>query len=187
MHPDRRAFLASLAALAAPARARPPALVAAPASDKKVACIVTAYFRYSHADNVVTRFMEGYSIVGKSYPPPCRVASLYVDQAGDVDIGKPLARRWKIPLAKSIADALTLGGDRLAVDGVVIVAEHGDYKLDDRGVTMYPRKNFFEQVVKVFRDSKRSVPVFNDKHLSYSWREAKWMYDQSKDLGFAMM
>src|SRR5262249_43945689 len=37
------------------------------------------------------------------------------------------------------------------------------------------------------RDSKRSVPVFNDKHLSFSWENAKWMYDQSRELGFPMM
>ena len=69
--------------------------VAPPASQKKVAAIVTTYHRYSHADNIVTRFMEGYSIVGKSYPPPCLVASLYIEQVGDIDIGQPLARRWK--------------------------------------------------------------------------------------------
>ncbi len=51
-------------------------LIAPPASDRKVAAIVTADYRYSHADNIVTRFMEGYSIVGKSYPPPGKVASL---------------------------------------------------------------------------------------------------------------
>jgi len=45
-----------------------------PASTKRVAAIVTTYHRYSHADNIVTRFIEGYAIVGKSYPPPCRVA-----------------------------------------------------------------------------------------------------------------
>src|SRR5437773_7394850 len=104
-------------------------LIAPPASDQKVVAIVTAYHRYSHADNIITRFMEGYSIVGKSYPPPCHVASLYIDQTSDIDIGKPLAKRWKIPLAKSIPDALTLGTSKLAVDGVVIVAEHGDYEV----------------------------------------------------------
>jgi hypothetical protein len=162
-------------------------LIAPPASDKKIAAIATTYHRYSHADNIITRFMEGYSIVGKSYPPPCKVASLYIDQVGDTDIGRPLAKQWKIPLVKSIADALTLGGDKLAVDGVVIVAEHGDYPTNAKGQKLYPRRRFFEEVVKVFRASKKAVPVFNDKHLAYSWDDAKWMYDQSKELGFPMM
>src|SRR5262249_37665152 len=147
----------------------------------------TSYARYSHADNIVTRFMEGYSITGKSYPPPCRVASLFIEQVNDLDIGRPLARRWKVPLFKSAAEALTLGGDRLAVDGVLLVADHGDYPVNEKGQILYPRRRLFGEIVQVFRDSKRSVPVFNDKHLSWSWREAKWMADQARALGFPLM
>jgi hypothetical protein len=158
-----------------------------PASDKKVAAIVTAYHRYSHADNLVTRFMEGYSIVGKSYPPPCKVASLFIEQTPETDIGRPLAKQWGIPLAASPAEALTLGGDKLAVDGVLLIAEHGTYPLDSKGRKLYPRRRFFEEVVKVFRASGRSVPVFSDKHLAYCWDDAKWMYDRSRELGFPMM
>src|SRR5262249_2209643 len=186
----RRQFLARGAGLGAAALLARPSLgdvIDAPASEKKVAAIVTTYFRYSHADNIVTRFMEGYSIVGKSYPPPCKVASLYIDQVNDLDIGRPLAKRWKVPVYKSIAEALTLGGDKLAVDGVLIVAEHGDYPTNERGQILYPRRKFFEQVVGVFKDSGRSVPVFNDKHLAASWDDAKWMYDQGRKLGFPMM
>jgi hypothetical protein len=162
-------------------------LVAPPATPKKVAAIVTVYHRYSHADNIVTRFMEGYSIIGKSYPPPCRVASLFMDQKPETDIGTPLAKQWKIPVFRTIADALTLGGDRLAVDGVLLVAEQGQYPTNERGQILYPRRKFFEEVVKVFRDSGRSVPVFVDKHLSWSWEDARWMYEQSKELGFPLM
>lgn len=188
--PDRRQFLASSTATTAGALLAGPSsaqVVAPPATQKKIAAIVTTYHRYSHADNIVTRFMEGFSIVGKSFPPPCRVASLFIEQVNDLDIGRPLAKRWKIPVVPSIAEALTLGGDKLAVDGVVIVAEHGDYPTNAKGQILYPRRRFFEEVVKVFRASKRSVPVFNDKHLAYAWNDAKWMYDQSKELGFPML
>ncbi|MBI1914458.1 MAG: twin-arginine translocation signal domain-containing protein, partial [Planctomycetes bacterium] len=141
--PSRRDFLTGTGGLAATALLMPSArgqLVAPPASPKKVAAIVTTYFRYSHADNIVTRFMEGYSIAGKSYPPPCKVASLFIEQVNDLDIGQPLARRWKVPLFKSVAEALTLGGDKLAVDGVVLVAEHGAYPVNDKGQILYPRR-----------------------------------------------
>src|SRR5579862_2303149 len=100
-HCNRREFLGYTTALSTGALWTVPGkgqLVAAPAADKKVAAIVTTYHRYSHADDIVTRFMEGYSIVGKSYPPPCRVASLYIDQVGETDIGRPLAKQWKIPV-----------------------------------------------------------------------------------------
>jgi hypothetical protein len=162
-------------------------LIAAPASTKRIAAIVTAYHRYSHADNIATRFIEGYSIVGKSYPPPCKVASLYIDQVTETDIGRPLAKQWKIPVFGTPTEALTLGGNELAVDGVLIIAEQGDYPVNAKGQKLYPRRKFFEEVVKVFRASKRSVPVFNDKHFSYSWDDARWMYEQSRELGFPMM
>src|SRR5436190_16186103 len=111
-HTTRRDFLTSTAGLAL-GGAIAPAVVDPPASAKKVAAVVTTYYRYSHADNIVTRFMEGYSIVGKSVPPPCKVAALFIDQVTDLDIGRPLAKRWGIPVFKTIAEALTLGGDKL--------------------------------------------------------------------------
>lgn len=182
---QRRQFLARAAALGTSLFT--PSWCFGQASPRRVAAIVTAYHRYSHADNIVTRFLEGYSIVGHSFPPPCRVASLYIDQVNDVDIGLPLARYYKVPVCKTIGDALTLGRQELAVDGVLIVAEQGDYPYNARGQKLYPRRQFFEEVVKVFRASKRTAPVFIDKHLSYSWENAKWMYDQSRELGFPMM
>jgi len=87
----------------------------------------------------------------------------------------------------TIAEALTLGGSKLAVDGVVLVGEHGHYPRNQKGQTKYPRYEFFQQIVKVFRDSGRSVPVFNDKHLSWNWPWAKEMYDVSRSMGFAFM
>ena len=42
-------------------------------------------------------------------------------------------------------------------------------------------------MVKVFRDSGRSVPTFSDKHLSWNWEWARKMYDTSREMGFAFM
>ena len=36
-----------------------------------------------------------------------------------------------------------------------------------KGTAYYPRWWLYQQVIRVFEQSKRSVPVFNDKHLSY--------------------
>jgi hypothetical protein len=65
---------------------------------------------------------------------------------------------------------------KLAVDGVVVVGEHGDYPRNEKGQTEYPRYRFFEEIVKVFHTSNRSVPVSNEKHLSWNWTWAKQMY-----------
>lgn len=154
---------------------------------KRIAAITTAYFKYSHADDIITRFIEGYSVVGRSYEPQCKVVSLYVEQFPETDIGRGMAARYRIPLVKTPAEALTLGGRELAVDGVLLVGEHGDYPRNEKGQKQYPRRRLFEEIVKVFRATGKSVPVFNDKHLSYSWEDAKWMYSQSQELGFPMM
>jgi hypothetical protein len=44
-----------------------------------------------------------------------------------------------------------------------------------------------EQIVDVFRKTGQSVPVFNDKHLSYSWAKAKKMVGWAEELKFPLM
>jgi len=154
---------------------------------KRIAAVTTVYWKYSHADDIITKFIEGYSVIGRTHLPHCKVAGLYVEQFPDTDIGRGMAARYKIPLFDTVAGAVTLGGDKLAVDGVLLVGEHGDYPLNEKGQQLYPRRRLFEEIVKVFRASGKKVPVFNDKHLSYSWENANWMYRQSRELGFPMM
>ena len=43
------------------------------------------------------------------------------------------------------------------------------------------------RIVDVFRNRGRSVPVFNDKHLSWNWEQALEMVETSRELGFALM
>jgi hypothetical protein len=87
----------------------------------------------------------------------------------------------------SIADALCQGGKTLACDAVLVVAEHGDYPSNDKGQKLYPRFEFFEQIREVFERSGRAVPVYSDKHLSYSFDKASKMVAASRRLGFPMM
>jgi hypothetical protein len=98
-----------------------------------------------------------------------------------------MAARYDIPLFGSPAGALTLGGSKLEVDGVLLIGEHGDYPINAKGQQLYPRRRLFAEIVETFRRSGRSVPVYNDKHFSYSWIDAEWMYRQSRELGFPMM
>ena len=154
----------------------------------KIAAVVTTYFKYSHAQHIVDRFVDGYGWNGTHHYPPMDLVSLYVDQVGNTDLSRErLARHPSMKACPTIADALTLGGAKLAVDGVVLVGEHGNYPRNEKGQTKYPRKEFFDQIVSVFRSSGRSVPVFNDKHLSWNWEWARQMYDTSRELGFAFM
>lgn len=157
-------------------------------SRPKLAAVVTTYRKYSHAQHIVDRLLYGYGWHGEHHHPPMDLVSLYVDQVGRGDLSRSRGEQFPaMKICPSIAEALTLGGSKLAVDGVVVVGEHGNYPKNEKGQTEYPRWQFFEQIVKVYKDSGRSVPMFNDKHLSWNWDWAKRMYDTSREMGFAYM
>jgi hypothetical protein len=52
---------------------------------------------------------------------------------------------------------------------------------------MYPRHELFQKIIEVVRPSGRRVPVFCDKHLSFSWPKAKQMYDWTRELKLPFM
>jgi hypothetical protein len=154
----------------------------------KIAAVATTYFKYSHAQHIVDRFLDGYGWNGTHHYPPMDLVSLYVNQVGNNDLSRErLARHPSTKPASTIAEALTLGTGKLAVDGVVLVGEHGNYPRNEKGQTKYPRYEFFQQIVEVFRSSGRAVPVFSDKHLSWNWEWARAMYDASRELKFPLM
>ncbi|MBI2687625.1 MAG: hypothetical protein HYX27_15040 [Acidobacteria bacterium] len=133
------------------------------------------------------RFLIGYPLHGRWHKADVQVVSLYVDQKPKGDQSEERAKEFGFQVYSTIAEALRCGGDKLAVDAVLIIGEHGDYPRNDLGQVLYPRYEFFKQCVEVFERDRRSVPVYNDKHLSYSFEKAKWMVDQSKKLGFPML
>lgn len=148
---------------------------------KKIAAVVTEYRRWSHADVIVGKIIEGHNHDGKERPD-LELVSLYVDQRPKNDLSAALAKKYGFKISDTIAGAVTLGGKSLAVDGVVCVGEHGTYPTNKRGQILYPRRKFFDEVTKVFAASKKAVPVFSDKHLAATWEDAKWMYDRAREL-----
>ena len=154
---------------------------------KKIALLATEVRKYSHAQHFIDRFLEGYGWQGRHHRPPMELAGLYVDQFPDGDLTQDRVQRHRVKLFPTIEETLTLGRSNLAVDGVVIIAEHGLYPRTEKGQTLYPRHEFFNRTVKVFEISGRSVPVFNDKHLSTDWKECVEMVGTSKRLGFPFL
>jgi hypothetical protein len=158
-----------------------------PGKRPRLAGVVTAYRRYLHPQHVIDRFLDGYGWNGVYHHPPMDLVSLYVDQHGEGDLFQERADRHPgMKLCSSIEDALTLGTGKLAVDGVVVVAEHGVYPLSPNGIMMRPHYEFFEKITNVFRSSGRSVPYFNDKELSWNWDWSKKMVDVSRELKFPL-
>ena len=180
---SRRSFLASTtASCLLPVAAR-----ADHHKPKRVAFLGTEVRRHSHAQHFLDRLTEGYTWGGSWQRPRVEVASVYIDQFPREDLARQRIDKHGLRLFHSIQDALTLGGEHLAVDGVVIIAEHGNYPSNNKGQKRYPRYDWFKQVVRVFEASGRSVPVFNDKHLSTQWDECQDMVADARRLDFAFL
>jgi hypothetical protein len=153
----------------------------------RIACVVTYWAAPgSHADWIINKLLDGYWWQGAHTPSRVDVVSVYIHQINESGLGRKVCEAKGIPIFDTVQGALTLGGKELAVDGVVQVGEHGNYHTNIKGQTYYPRWWLYQQIVRVFEQSKRSVPVFNDKHLSTMWDEARWMYDKSRELGFPL-
>jgi hypothetical protein len=173
-------------------------------SQRKLAGICFAFTPISHAHVIFAKYLDGYESFRKNninasfsqqqLPPPyhptqpdSKIVSFYVAQQAEKDLSRQVAEKHGIPIFRSIHDALTLGGDELAVDGVLLIGEHGDYPENEKGQKVYPRFEAFLEITDVFRETGRSVPVFTDKHLSYDWRKAQRMVEISKELDFPLM
>ena len=55
----------------------------------KLAAVVTVYRKYSHAQHIVDRFLDGYGWNGAYHHPPMDLISLYVDQTPREDLSRP--------------------------------------------------------------------------------------------------
>ena len=154
---------------------------------KRIAAIITEYRVAAHADVIVGKFIKGFPTDAGLLEPGVDIVSMYLDQIPESDIGLAVSEKHDIPVYGSIPLALCQGGDDLAVDGVLAIGEHGSYAFNEKGQHLYPRRHFFEQICGVIASSGRPIPVFNDKHLSYSWRDARWMYDRAVQLSIPLM
>ena len=154
---------------------------------RRIAAVVTEYRHNSHADVIVSRLLLTDTLDGTGRDLPLKLVSLYTDQKPPDDISRLLAASHRFPIKTRIADALTLGTGRLAVDGVLLVAEHGDYPYSATGNHRYPKRRFWDETIEVFRRSGRVVPVFIDKHLSDNWADARHIYDTARELKVPLM
>ena len=157
------------------------------APPKKLAVVATIYRYLSHAQHFVDRFLVGYPHRGRWHRPNMEVASLYVDQKPEGDQSIDRAREFGFQVYPTIGEALCCGGDTLAVDGILIIGEHGEYPDNEKGQKLYPRYEMFKACVEVFERDGRSVPIYNDKNLSHSFDKGKEMVEDSKRLDFPML
>jgi len=196
---SRRKFFAQAAALTLGSGLAPAGAGPAPVSSlsrpglpgirgrKPLALLATVYRPLSFACLLGERFLFGYPQGIGRRVPEFAIASLCIDQAPENDLSREVGREFGVRVTRSVADTLTGGSSRLAVDGVLLVGEHGNYPRNDLGQILYPRHEMLQEVVAVFRRTGQAVPVYLAKHLSYDPGRAQQMAAWAHDLGFPLM
>lgn len=190
----RRMFLQAGAAALMPLVATSPrALLADDAAERqakprpKIAAVFSELRFRSHAYNILENFFAPYLFRGELVDPGCDIVSFYVDQFPADDMAREASTQLKVPIYRTIDEALCVGGKELAVDGVLMIGEHGNYLVNEAGVREYPRKLWWDQCLRTMRRSGRYVPLFNDKHFSYRFDWAKEMVDEARSVGMPLM
>src|SRR5579864_4950007 len=113
---------------------------AAQNSESKRIAIITTIYRYlSHGQHMGDRFLVGYPFEGEWHQPNMKVVSLYVDQKPEGDLSGARAREFGFKVYPTIAETLRCGGNKLAVDAVLVIGEHGHYPRNEKGQILYPR------------------------------------------------
>jgi hypothetical protein len=158
----------------------------APPRKLRVAAINSIFRLRSHSYHILGRMVYGFQKDGVHHQPSLQVVRMFNDQYPADDLSRGFCKQKGIELCSAAGETLGTGG-KLDVDAVALIIEHGDYPLNEFGQVLYPRYEYFQEVMKVFQKSGKSVPVFVDKHLSYDHKQAAEMVAAGKKLGFPMM
>jgi hypothetical protein len=140
---SRRKFMASAVSVtlaggvASAAVPTPPLALARPGrvpvqGRKPLAVLTTVCRPMSYSYHVLGRFLHGYPREGQLHVPDFAVYSLCVEQTPENDLARPWGREFGFRVTRSVSEALLEQG-QLAVEGVLILAEHGNYPRNDKG------------------------------------------------------
>src|SRR5262245_66266938 len=131
---NRRDFLsAALALAAAPTgvRAADRPLTSPPKrsqpAKRKLALLTTTYHYLSHAYHIAGRFLHGYLRNDGYHFPDADIVSMYVEQTGEKDMSRGIAKSRDIRQDPTIAEAITMGTGERAGDGAVFSGGRGGY------------------------------------------------------------
>ena len=147
---SRRSFLSTSASIAASAMAG--TFVCSAAARE------AAGRRHDGLELPLARLAHGRAVPASAIPstgswhrPPFDVVSAYVDQTPKNDLSRQRAEEFGFTIYPTIAEALRCGGDKLAVDAVLIIGEHGDYPINEHRPEAVP-------ALRVLQAGRRGLP-----------------------------
>ena len=152
----------------------------------KIAAIITEWRKNSHADVILSRICDP-AAWGHKHPFDMELVSMYVEHFPEHDFARDKAKKHEIAMKKDIKSAIANGGRKIAVDGVLVIGEHGPYFRNLKGQQFYPRRRFLDEVAESFRKLGGVVPVFTDKHFSYEPLFTQWVIQTYKHMGIPLM
>ena len=135
----------------------------------KLAVLTSEYDYLSHAQQVTGRFLTGYPVDGRWRSPQAKVVSMYVEQKAARESVDRRASEFGFTLYEHVGEALRCGGDRLAVDGVLMFGD------------------LWQPCIEVFEGDGRTVPVYKGKHLADRFEQAKGMVETARRLAFPLL
>lgn len=153
---------------------------------KRVAAICTIWQKGLHAEVLAGKILEGWDSLGGP-GPNLKLTSMYIDQIGPHDSGIDAAKKHGVQVFDTIEGAISVGGQGMPIDGVLLIGEHGEYPANEKGQDLYPRRRFMEEITDAFVKYGKVVPIYNDKHLGPEWLDALWMYNRAKELNIPFM
>ncbi len=184
---DRRRWVILALALAAALTAIP-SISPGPVGSRRIVFIVDSWYRWSHADVIGRRFLDGYRMGDRSYPAPLTIASVFRDAAVPDDLAPELASRYGFRIATSITDALLepQSRSRLAADGVLI-ATREDIPGTRQRQSPVRRVEVMRDILRIMDQTGTHVPVFIDKMLAATWEDSQAIVGDAARRGVPLM
>ena len=117
---------------------------------KQVAAVMTGYHKWWHPDVILGKIFDGWKQDGGP-GPALQVVSMYIDQQKPDDLGQQVSVKHNVPIYNTIEKAVTVGGDRIPVDGVISIGETGNYPTNEKAQDLFPRRRFFAEITDTFQ------------------------------------
>ncbi len=145
--------------------------------EKRIALLTSAWTSGSRVLGLADRFLVGYPWAGTWHRPDVRIVAAYARDKPDKELAAERAKEFGFTLFPSVAEALHIGGAKLAVDGVLLLT------LDADGA----REELVKACVAVFDQAGRGVPVFVGGPLGQTFEQAAFVVKAARRLKFPLL